>query len=177
MKDRETSGYNRGEERENALEHPLLKGFSTGTAHWRGSSDCCCCSCRAESPGDLLWPDRVWHPKNNNPRLKVKALHRHPLCNPFLFFEVVLFLGDYCIMFPLCDSHLNTMIPSLRQIPHECREHYSIGYSAAFQMLLPTRGLELFTQRVNSAPWKISSKKFISPKRSQTMRPKSRETR
>lgn len=69
-------------------------------------------------------------------------------------------------MYPLRVSHLNAMIPSLRQIPMNANASTSFS---AFQTLLSTRKVSLFTHRVtkrkNAAPWETSFNKSIGSAR------------
>ncbi len=135
---------------------------------WQGQSCCCCCSCCCWTAihGDLLWPEWAWHPKKNNPRLKVKALHRHPLCNPFLFLRSAIF-GRllHHVSPPRQPLKRHDTLPQTNT--HELCEHYSItAIFLAFRMLSSTRrdshSSHTESQRIHFAPRKYHSPKSIS---------------
>lgn len=70
--------------RENALEHPLLKGFSTGRSVGE----------EALTNGDPLWPPvarRGMTPRIRTTRGSRWRLHRHPLHNPSFFKRSAIF--------------------------------------------------------------------------------------
>lgn len=88
------------------------------TAHWRGSSDkdraaAAAAAAKHRAMATSCGQTRYDTPKRTTPGSRWRLCTDTPLCNPFFFFKEVLYLGYYCIMFPLRVSHLDNMIPSL----------------------------------------------------------------